>query len=242
LQQQRQRERERQQRQQRAGGPPTSSDEPGGVITDDEAARLLGANFDSLGNSDVGPAIGGDAFGGQTLTIDAPWRSITGMDRDLFEIMFESPELVSVALDHVDPSCLATDTARSLLALYQQLDLEGRDLDIDTLLLHVEDDRLKNEIINLDDRLQNRIRHADDPQYKPTDQVAQGTQERFDAVLDRYRQVQWSQETTRNIEQLNSGVLPEDDELAMLQELIQGERNRQGLDPDAKLDENQKGS
>lgn len=141
---------------------------------------------------------------------------LTGVDRELFETLIEAPALAGQAVEAIDPDWLDTVTAKMLLSAYQDLDLAGRELDVDSLLLAVENESLKNVVVSLQDRVQLR-------EGKTTVTPA----ERYATILARYHQREWSIEKTRQIARLESTMLAEDEELALLRELFEAERSRQ---------------
>ncbi len=143
--------------------------------------------------------------------------AITGMDRQLFEALIESPELAGMAVEAIDPEWLDSITAKMLLSAYQDLDLAGRELDIDSLLLAIENESLKNVVVTLQERVAER---DGKPVVEPSQQ--------YTALLSRYREKEWSVEKTRQIAKLQSSTMAEDEELALLQEILEAERTRQG--------------
>ncbi|WP_047814074.1 DNA primase [Rhodopirellula islandica] len=141
---------------------------------------------------------------------------ITGVDRELFETLIESPEVAAMAVESIDPSWLYSNTAKMLLSAYQDLDLQGRDLDVDSVLVLLENDFLKNQIITLQERIEQRAGHVlDEPHL------------RYTAILTRFREREFDAEKSRQIAKLQSASLPEDEELAMLEQLFAAERIRQ---------------
>jgi DNA primase len=143
-------------------------------------------------------------------------NAITGIDRELFEILIESPEVAAMAVEAIDPSWLHSNTAKMLLSAYQDLDLQGRDLDVDSVLVLLENDFLKNQIITLQERIEQRAGHVlDEPHL------------RYTAILTRFREREFDAEKSRQIEKLQSASLPEEEELAMLEQLFAAERIRQ---------------
>jgi DNA primase len=107
-----------------------------------------------------------------------------------------------------------------LLSAYQDLELDGHTLDADSVMLLVENQQLKNQIVTLQERISRR-----------TNQLPQGPDERYAAIMSRYRELAFSVEKSRQIEQLASAELAEDVEMAMLQALIEAERSRHGIKP-----------
>jgi DNA primase len=148
----------------------------------------------------------------------APLRPLAGMERDLFEALIENPELAATAVEAIDPAWFETTTAKMLLSAYQDLDLAGHSLDIDSVLLLVENQQLKNQIVTLQERISNRA-----------NPLPQTVDERYAAIVRRYRELAFSIEQTKKIEQLASAVLPEDEEVAVLQALIEEERSKHGI-------------
>ncbi len=143
--------------------------------------------------------------------------AITGMDRQLFEALIESPELAGMAVEAIDPEWLDSITAKMLLSAYQDLDLAGRELHIDSLLLAIENESLKNIVVTLQERVAERDGKT----------VVEPSQQ-YTALLTRYREKEWSVEKTRQIAKLQSSTMAEDEELALLQEILEAERTRQG--------------
>ena len=85
-----------------------------------------------------------------------PLQPLTGIDRELFETLIETPDLAGMAVEAIDPDWLETNTAKMLLSAYQDLELEGRDLDVQSVLLLLENEYLKNQVVSLDDRVRDR--------------------------------------------------------------------------------------
>ena len=107
-----------------------------------------------------------------------------------------------------------------LLSAYQDLDLAGHSLEIDSVLLVVENEQLKNQIVTLQERIGRR-----------SAPLPQNAEERYAAIMRRYRELAFSLAQTRKIEQLASAALPEDEEVAVLQALIEEERSKHGIRP-----------
>ncbi|EMI20762.1 DNA primase [Rhodopirellula maiorica SM1] len=142
-------------------------------------------------------------------------QPLSGIDRELFETLIESPELAAMAVESVDPDWLESNTAKMLLSAYQDLDLQGRDLTLESLMLVLENDDLKNQVVALEERVRRR-----------GDQSTQTTFERYAGVVLRYREREFSAEKNRQIAKLASSALAEDEEEALLKELFDAERTR----------------
>lgn len=154
---------------------------------------------------------GGNARDGQPQG-----NGLSGVERELFEILIESPEVAAMAVESIDASWLQSNTAKMLLSAYQDLDLDGRDLDAASVLVLLENDFLKNQIINLQERIERRAGHVLEPPHV-----------RYTAILTRFREREFDAEKSRQIQKLQSASLPEDEELAMLEQLFAAERIRQ---------------
>jgi DNA primase len=147
-------------------------------------------------------------------------RPLSGIDRDLFETLIENPELAAMAVETIDPDWLETTAAKMLLSAYQDLDLAGHSLDVDSVLLLVENELLKNHIVTLQERVRQRA-----------GKLPQSSEDRYAAIMLRYRERAFSVEKTRQIEQLASAALAEDEEVALLKAMIDQERTRHGIKP-----------
>jgi len=144
---------------------------------------------------------------------------LTGIDRELFETLLESPDVAAMAIEAIDPQWLTSTTAKMLLSAYQDLDLQARELDADSLITLIENDYLKNQIVGLLERIeQRRDQQADHPVTPP--------EVRYTSILVRYREREFDAEKHRQIERLRSAVLAEDEEMALLEELFAAERIR----------------
>ena len=88
-----------------------------------------------------------DRAQGPPAQLPAPTlQPITGIDRELFELLIESPDLAGTAVESIDPVWLDSNASKMLLSAYQDLDLAGRDLTVESLLLLIENEFLKNQI------------------------------------------------------------------------------------------------
>ncbi|MGB1925370.1 MAG: toprim domain-containing protein, partial [Rubripirellula sp.] len=145
-------------------------------------------------------------------------RGLASLERDLFETLIESPDLAMTAVESIDPDWFETNTAKMLLSAYQDLEFAGHQLDIDSVLLLVENEQLKNQLVTLQERIQNR-----------TAELPQSAEQRYNAVMSRFRELAFSQEQTKKIEQLASELLPEDEEVAILEAMIEEARTKHGI-------------
>lgn len=153
-------------------------------------------------------------------------NKLTGIDRDLFETLIECPDLAANAVEAIDPDWFDSTTATMLLSAYQDLELAGKSLDVDNLLLLVENELLKSQIVKLQERVLDRA-----------GKLPESPEDRYAAIMVRYRERAFEIENTKQIEQLSSAALAEKDELALLQAMIDERRTRQGIKPPKETDE-----
>jgi DNA primase len=149
-----------------------------------------------------------------------PLEPITGIDRELFEIMIEYPEAAAQAIELVDPQWLISGTARMLMRVYQDLELQGRELDMQTLMLAIEDERLKGILVSLDESIQQRADFASQP-----------FRERFNGVLMRFNRLQNTANTQKRLNRIESDPVDIDSATELLGDIIAAQRLQQGLKP-----------
>lgn len=145
-------------------------------------------------------------------------QPIVGVDRELFETLIERPDLAAIAVEAIDGRWLSTETARQLLSAYQLLELEGASLDVRDVILAIEDEFLKNQLVAMDERVQAK-----------SEAITQSVEERFNSILNRYRELEHKAETERHLVQLDQGAMPEDEATLLLQELFAAQRVRHGI-------------
>ena len=144
---------------------------------------------------------------------------LSGFDRELFETMIESPELAGRAIEIIDPDWLDTLSAKMILAAYQELELQGRELNVETLLSLLENESLKNEVVTMQFRVAER-----------EGKIAQSADQRFQALLEQFHRRVNVAEKQRQIAELESSVLDENEELVLLKQLFDNEKNRQQIE------------
>ena len=146
-------------------------------------------------------------------------RPLASLERDLFETFIENPELAITAVEAIDPDWFETNTAKMLLTAYQDLEFDGHQLDIESVLLLVENEQLKNQLVTLQERV-----------HKREGELPQTAEQRYNAVMSRLRDLAFSNEQSRKIEQLASELLPEDEEVAILEAMIAQARSKHGIE------------
>jgi DNA primase len=139
----------------------------------------------------------------------------SGIDRELFETLIENPDLAAMAVETIDPDWFESITSKMLLSAYQDLDLAGHSLDADSLMLMIENEGLKNIVVTLQQRVLDR-----DEGFTLT------ADERFSAIMTRYREREFAAEKNRQIQRLQSAALPEEEEDALLKAMFDQEKAR----------------
>lgn len=150
----------------------------------------------------------------------APLEPITGIDRELFEIMIEYPGAAAQAIEAIDPQWLFSSTSRVLMRAYSDLELQGHELDLQSLLLAVDDERLKSLLVGLDESIQQREGF-----------VTQPFDLRFGGLLERYRRLQSTVNSHRQLSQMEADVADIDLATQLLGDIIAAQRIQQGLKP-----------
>ena len=149
-------------------------------------------------------------------------KPMTGLERDLFETLIENPELAAMAVEAIDIQWLEGMAAKMLLTAYQDLDLQGHSLNIDSILLLVENEALKNQIVTLQERVHDKA-----------GKLPESPEDRYTAIVTRFREREFSDEQDRQIEQLASASMPEDDEDALLKAIVDKARLQHGIRNDS---------
>ena len=201
---------------------PTTSNHPQGrppIISDPNAAFQESAESEADGTlSPNGPTPATGASYSPNLpdpAESAPIRlkPMTGLERDLFETLIENPELANMAVEAIDVQWLDGMAAKMLLTAYQDLELQGHSLDVDSILLLVENEALKNQIVTLQERVAERA-----------GKLPESAETRYAAIVTRFREREFSDEQDRQIEKLASASMPEDDEDALLKAIVEKAR------------------
>ena len=141
--------------------------------------------------------------------------ALFGIDLQLFETLVENPELAAMAVESVDANWLESMTGKMLLSAYQDLEMAGHPLDPETLMLVIENESLKNVLVTLEERVQRR-----------GEKLAETSEQRFSAIMIRYRDREFAAQRALQIQQLESAELGEDEEDELLRTMFEQERSR----------------
>jgi DNA primase len=159
------------------------------------------------------PARPREPAGGDSASHDlAPWEG------ELLEILLSHPPLVDTALDKIEPNQLATVPARDIWALYQQARREGTGCEPQEILTLAEDADLKALLVRLHDQACRKAPLASIDAAERLDGIVRDLQLRHQLADQR-----------RVLATLERHEYDEKEELAVLQQFIEQERNRQGI-------------
>jgi hypothetical protein len=151
----------------------------------------------------------------------APRREDThSVEEELLEILIAHPEMASDVLDRVAPEQLAAGLPQQLYVAYCRLHDAGQPIEFGRVMVELEDPQLKSLLVELDERSRDKARLA-----------LQAVEARIESVRTLLRERRTAEEQRRRVAALEvatSGGGDEDD-LEILRELIEQERNRQGI-------------
>ncbi|MCA9165377.1 MAG: hypothetical protein KDA62_20440, partial [Planctomycetales bacterium] len=145
-------------------------------------------------------------------------EALSPEERELFEIMLLHPELAPQALESIGSVELSTDVGRTLYEHYFELEVAGESLDFASVIIALEESHLKNILVSLDELARAKAEHAqeDGPQ-------------RLSGLIRVFRHRETEQERREHLAALEERRLDEQEGLALLQQLIEQERDRQGI-------------
>jgi len=146
------------------------------------------------------------------------WQPMTGVERELLEIMVEQPDIAAIALENVDPSWLASDTSRQLFSIYRNLDINGGDLTFASVLGAIDDERLKNIWVSLDETIGRRANIVSTPMA-----------ERYENLLKRFVSTQARFDSRRKLAQLENHEINDDEAARLFNSILESQRTQQGL-------------
>lgn len=171
-----------------------------------------GRAAESLHRSAAGDAERADGRPGGCLA------TLTPLERELFEVLLLSPELVPVALGELSEDELEAEAARALFATYRQLEEAGQSLDFQRVLTELEDPQLKHLLVLLDELAQEKSPKAllDGPS-------------RLRSVLDRLHARQEQRRLRQASAALAQPTTSEEEVRSVLAQVIAAKRRQQGI-------------
>ena len=156
--------------------------------------------------------------GGKGNSMPVPLDALTPHEAELLEILIVHPELVDAALLEVATEFLANAGVQAIFECYRQLSEAGWSAEFSRLLATVEDPQLKNLLVDLDERAQSK-----DPL------AAEDAASRLRRLIEDMRYRSGSAARNQRVAELEQGKCTAQQEAAVLQELIEAERQRQGI-------------
>jgi len=159
-----------------------------------------------------------EALAPARVTPQAQLQPLQGVERELFEIMIEQPELAAMALETVNSAWLQSEPAKTLFAMYRDLEMEGRDLDFQSILSVIESEPLKNLWITLDESIQRRAVVVSTPLV-----------DRYEQLLKRFKASDSRNESRRKLARMEHHEIGDEEAASLLQGIIDAQRVQQGL-------------
>lgn len=143
---------------------------------------------------------------------------LAARERELFEILVRHPELVPLAIERIGVEDMSGPISRLLLSTYLELEVAGESLDFHRVLTEFEDPKLKSILVDLDERAQHKAEFAEDSAVA-----------RLNGLIRDFTQERVAHESRDKLAALDEQRLNKQEELDLLTELIQQERERQGI-------------
>lgn len=144
---------------------------------------------------------------------------LSPIERELLELVIVSPLVAPMALERVQPEWLQCDAAREMLNAYQELEFAGYPLDFDNVLNALEDPSLKSLLVTLHEQATAKLSFT-----------RESAESRLRGLTYRMGEQQDILRRQRQVLELQSSKLSEEDELDLLNEVIRQARLRQGLE------------
>jgi DNA primase len=144
---------------------------------------------------------------------------LSPVERELLELIIVSPLVAPMALERVHADWLQSDAAREMLGAYQELEFAGHPLDFDNVLIALEDPTLKSLLVTLHEQATAKLSFTRDT-----------AETRLRSLTFRMGEQQDEIRRQRQMLELQSSKLSDEDELALLNDVIRQARLRQGLD------------
>jgi DNA primase len=150
--------------------------------------------------------------------------SLTGWERELLEIVLLEPEAVPAAAEVIPPDEMESPIAERIFTRCCELSRDGISPDFDRLLLEFDEPAIKNLLVDLDEH--GRAKTLDEKgNMKPAAEPAV----RLRDLLDTLRRRGHQRNVDAQAKVLRDGQHSADEELALLEQLIEQERTRQGI-------------
>jgi DNA primase len=178
-----------------------------GVVEEELRARLADLRRRAKPPAEPGAATMDEA-------VEAP-KQMAAWERELLEVVLLEPEGVAAAAEVVSIDEIESGQARNIFTRCCELSQAGITPDFDRLMLEFDDPATKSLLVDLDE--EGRAKSAAEPASRLRDLLETLKRRRQQQVVDRQTNV------------LRERRLEADDELAVLEQLIEHERTRQGI-------------
>ncbi len=139
-------------------------------------------------------------------------------ERELLELIIVAPQVAPMALERVQSGWLECDAARQMLDAYQQLEFGGQSLEFESVLVALEDSSLKSLLVTLHEQANAKLRYT-----------SVSPDERLRVLTHRMGERQDQLRRQRQESDLQNSQISDQEELAVLQDVIRQARLRQGL-------------
>ena len=136
--------------------------------------------------------------------------TLHGWERELFMLLIRSPEAISAIIEKIAPEEMRTETGKTFLELYQQLEVEGREPDLPCVMGALSNEYQKNIFAGL-------AEEADKLQWIAPD-------EELNEMLATFEARRQEKSRQRQIAQLETGNLKAEEELELLNKLFESKK------------------
>ena len=137
-------------------------------------------------------------------------QTLDGWEREVFTLLIQNPDAIAAIIENVGQDDMQTPAAKSLLALYQQVEADGQIANFEQIMLASEDAMQKHMLAELADEA-DRIT-TDDAELLLND------------ILTAFHGRRQGRQRAAHIAELQSGKLAEEEELEVLNRLIESKR------------------
>ena len=145
-------------------------------------------------------------------------EALSARERELFEILLVHPELAADAMQRLDTTLMSSSLVQRLLAIYQEFTRDGELPEFNRVLTVVDDPAIKNLLVELDERGRQKAEYAEEH-----------AADRLNGLIRDYDQTRTTRESRHKLIALEEEQLNAEQELDLLDELIQLQRERQGI-------------
>jgi DNA primase len=155
---------------------------------------------------------------------EAPIEVLPNWERELLEIVLLEPEAVPAAAEVISQDQMASPLARLIFGRCCQLSQQGITPDFDRLLLEFDEQEIKTLLVDLDEQGRAKT-YNEQGNIKPSAEPAARLRDLL-ATLHRGEQERQLDQQSRWLREQKLGA---DEELALLNQMIEHERTRQGI-------------